>query len=162
MAENLMSEKEKQKVVANFEKDMRKNFEANLERQKQSLESVLKGENPTSLKARQIVFACFDTGTLLPLYLFAFDVDEEFNGLVLAHSLIEKQDEFFKSKQFWNIQKKMYYRLRKSRVKPSEIYPQLEPRWEMMDSKERTALRDKLTKDFGRKIAKKARTKQGK
>ncbi len=161
MIEKLMSDKERERYIANVERIFRKESEVALKRMKKSLDSLLRGEFPTvattKAKNKLIIVAITSRELGIPLFRQDYEVDWNFNEQAFAQSLSESYKNFFLSNQFKEIQKKMYYRLKEKGVKDTEIYCQIEPRYSDMDSAEKTNFRKNLSRWYGRKKA----TKKG-
>lgn len=159
MIEKLMSDKERERFIANFERKLRRDFEKSTEQRKRSLDSVLRGELPTvnqsKAKTKTIAIAVLSGELKIPLFMHAWDVEGDFNEWEFAQSLLESWNNFFLSEQFLETQKRMYYRLREQGIKVTEIYCQIEPRYLDMDSAEKKKFRNNLSKWYGRKKAKK-------
>ena len=148
-------EREIKRQSAKFESQMRRNFEKHLAGQTKSYESLLRSEMPKSLtRNRQIIMLVVDTGIKLPIYQFHFSVDKDFDSIALGQDIEGRMLDYLNSEQFFEIQKKLYYRLKKRGVEPCEIYPQIEPRYSAMDSRSKKILRNNLTKWYSRQITK--------
>ena len=144
------------KELGNFERDYRREFEKNLSQQMKALESLQRGEIPvTNSKNKKIAFVVIDTGLKIPIYVYEFNVDPNFNSLAFSLVIDELIENYFKSKQFLETQKRIYYRLKQQGIKENEIYHIIEPRYSQMDSNEKKKFRNNLARWYGRKISQK-------
>lgn len=158
-------EQQLQNALVRFETERRKQFEENLIAQKKSLEAQLRGqmtEYRFNNKNYQIQFVVISSRIKdRPIFGFSYEVDAKFNEFSYGQFLQEKLFDYFKSDEYQKAQKKLYYKLRTQGIEPAEIYPQIEIRWAMMDSKEKDNLRRMLRKDFTRKKTKHKGDKTG-
>ncbi len=90
-----------------------------------------------------------------PLFEICFEVDSSVNEYDFAKLIQEAVSAARESEKYREIQKNNYYKFRKLGVPYSEIYPQIERRWAMMDKKERDTFRSKMRQDYSRRERKK-------
>ena len=155
------SEVEIQKLLKNFEADLRKGLEKYVKLQKTYFESVLRGEIPvfSTNKNKKISFVIISDARPEPIFVFDWEAAPDFNEADLAKSMYEFVDRYIKSKEYLEIQKKNYYRLKSEGYKPAEILPLIELYWDNMDSITKKNLKTLLRNDYVRKTEKKKDTK---
>jgi hypothetical protein len=148
-----------QKAIKDFEFERRKQFEETLMLQKQSVERRLRGEVITTrldnTKNYFISFCIFSSRIKeKPIWIHSIEVTGKANEFDFVKTFTERVEDYFNSKEFKVAQKQKYHKLRKQGVKFTEIYPQIEPRYLMMDRNEKLKFRKRLTKGYTRKRAK--------
>lgn len=153
------------KACEQFVIERRKEFEQTVKVQAEALEKRLRDETPVY----RFTDKSYDISLVLissrfkeqPIFGFSIGVEGSFNEFAWGQKLQEEILNYFKGDKFRDTQNNLYYRFKTQGMKPTEIYPQIEPRYSTMDSKEKRNFRSRLRENYVRRKAKQKDNENG-